>query len=155
MFDRHLTDQAPRRIVETTSQRDIMNQSDGEDVDRWRRALRAAIIVSLLCAPVSWVDDGITPSWIVYPTVLLVAWWRLRSGNGALMVAVGALAFLLVHLPFAWAAVSGAETSPANADLPTSPVQWLVTLFVIPVLTSTVGWITWLKSRETSAVSAR
>jgi hypothetical protein len=116
--------------------------------------LRAAIIVSLLCAPVSWVDDGITPSWIVYPILLLVAWWRLRSGNGALMVGVVALAFLLVHLPFSWAAVSGADTSPSNPDLATSPIQWLVTLFVVPALTSTVGWITWLKSREASAISA-
>jgi hypothetical protein len=129
-------------------------QSSSEDVDRWPRALRAAIIVSLLCAPVSWVDDGITPSWIVYPILLLVAWWRLRSGNGALMVGVVALAFLLVHLPFSWAAVSGADTSPSNPDLATSPIQWLVTLFVVPALTSTVGWITWLKSREASAISA-
>lgn len=66
-----------------------------------------------------------------------------------------ALAFLLVHLPFTWAAVSGADTSPSSSDLPTSPVQWLVTLFVVPALTSTVGWITWLKSRAAPAVAAR
>ena len=131
-----------------------MDQSD-EDVDRWWRALRAAIIVSLLCAPVSWVDDGITPSWIGYPILLLVAWWRLRSGKGALMVGVVALAFLVVHLPFSWAAVSGADTSPSSSDLPTSPVQWLVTLFVVPVLTSTVGWTTWLKSRGAPAISGQ
>jgi hypothetical protein len=27
----------------------------------------------LLCAPVSWIDDGITPSWVVYPIALLIA----------------------------------------------------------------------------------
>ena len=41
-------------------------------VDPWRQALLGVIILSLICAPVSWVDDGITPSWIVYPVVLLV-----------------------------------------------------------------------------------
>jgi hypothetical protein len=36
----------------------------------------------------------------VYPIVLLVAWWRVRNGHGALFVAVGAMVFLLVHVPF-------------------------------------------------------
>jgi hypothetical protein len=116
----------------------------------WRRALKVLIVVSLLCAPVSWVDDGITPSWIVYPILLLVGAWRLRSGHGALFVGIAALVFLLVHLPFSWAAITGADTSPSNADLPTSPVQWLITLFVVPALTSAVGWITWFKERARS-----
>ena len=86
--------------------------------------------------------------------LLLLALWRLRSGKGALLVGVVALVFLLVHLPFTWAALSGADTSPSNPDLPTSPVQWLVTLFVVPALTSAVGWITWLKERAASSASA-
>ena len=120
---------------------------------RWR-ALTAVIVVSLLCAPVSWVDDGLTPSWIVYPILLLLALWRVRGGKGALMVGVVALVFLLVHLPFTWAALSGAETSPSNPDLPTSPVQWLATLFIVPALTSAVGWLTWLRERAASPASA-
>ena len=118
----------------------------------WRHLMTAFIVLSLLCAPVSWVDDGITPSWIVYPILLLLALWRVRSGKGALLVGVVALVFLLVHLPFTWAALSGEDTSPSNPDLPTSPVQWPITLFVVPALTSAVGWITWFKER--AAVSA-
>ena len=108
----------------------------------------------LALRPVSWVDDGITPSWIVYPIVLLLALWRLRSGNGALLVGIAALVFLLVHLPFTWAALSGADTSPSNPDLATSPIQWPITLFVVPALTSAVGWITWLRERTASTASA-
>jgi hypothetical protein len=70
------------------------------------------------------------------------------------MVGVVALAFLLIHLPFSWAAVSGADR-PATADVPTSPIQWPVTLFVVPAITSTIGWITWRKSREASTADVR
>src|SRR3954451_10112730 len=92
----------------------LMSERESAVAGPWRRALKPVILLSLLCAPVSWVDDGITPSWIVYPIVLLVAWWRVRSGHGALFVAVAALLFLLVHLPFSWAAVTGADASPSN-----------------------------------------
>ena len=125
-----------------------MSERQGADAGPWRRALQAVIVLSLLCAPVSWVDDGITPSWIVYPVLLLLALWRVRRGSGALLVGVAALVFLLVHLPITWAALSGDDTSPGNPDLPTSPVQWLITLFVVPALTSAVGWITWVKERQ-------
>ena len=131
-----------------------MNEASGAVTDRWRYALQAAIVVSLLCAPVSWLDDGITPSWIVYPVLLLVAWWRVRKGKGALMLGVVALVFLLVHLPFSWAAVSGADTSPSNPDLPTSPIQWLVTLFVVPAVTTTIGWLAWRAGREAATIPA-
>jgi hypothetical protein len=131
-----------------------MSERESAVAGPWRRALKAVIVLSLLCAPVSWVDDGITPSWIVYPILLLLALWRLRGGNGALLVGVVAPVFLLVHLPFTWAALSGDETSPSNPDLATSPVQWLVTLFVVPALTGAVGWITWLKERAAASASA-
>ena len=65
------------------------------DVQPWRRALPMMIIVSLLWAPVSWVDDGITPSWVVYPIALIIALWRYRNGHGALFVAIAALVFSL------------------------------------------------------------
>jgi hypothetical protein len=120
----------------------------------WRRALMVLTVVSLLCAPWSWVDDGVTPSWIVYPILLLVGLWRLRSGHGALYVGIVALVFLLVHLPFTWAAITGADTNPSNADLEVSPVQWLITLFVVPVLTSAVRWFTWVKERAIGTTPA-
>jgi hypothetical protein len=123
------------------------------DVQLWRRALLMMITVSLLCAPVSWVDDGVTPSWVVYPIVLLIALWRFRRGHAALLVGVAALAFLIVHLPWSWAALTGADTNPLDRDSPSSPAQWLITLFAVPALTSAVGWITWSKQRSARSVS--
>jgi hypothetical protein len=123
------------------------------DVQLWRRALLMMITVSLLCAPVSWVDDGVTPSWVVYPIVLLIALWRFRRGHAPLLVGVAALAFLIVHLPWSWAALTGADTNPLDRDSPSSPAQWLITLFAVPALTSAVGWITWSKQRSARSVS--
>ena len=114
----------------------------------WQRPLVAVIVLSLLCAPASWIDDGITPSWIVYPIVLVLALWRLRQGGGALFVAIAALVFLLVHLPWTWAAITGAENNPLDRQAPASPVQWLVTLFVVPLLTTVVGWVVWSRRRR-------
>ena len=82
------------------------------DVQAWRRALLVMIIVSLLCAPVSWVDDGITPSWVVYPIALIIALWRYRGGHGALFVAIAGFVFLIVHLRWSWAVIIGAENIP-------------------------------------------
>ena len=113
-----------------------------------RRALVGVIVVSLLCAPVSWVDDGITPSWVVYPVVLLVALWRVRRGGGALFMGIAALVFLLVHLPWTYAALTGAEHNPLDRASPSSPLQWLVTLFLVPLVSSAVGWLTWMRERS-------
>jgi len=130
-------------------------QVERPDVQPWRRALLVMIIVSLLCAPVSWVDDGITPSWVVYPIALIIALWRYRSGHGALFVAIAALVFLIVHLPWSWAAITGAENNPLDRESPSSPVQWLITLSIVPLMTTAIGWITWFKQRSTRPVSAR
>ncbi len=119
------------------------------DAPPWRRLLMPAIVVSLLCAPWSWLDDGITPSWIVYPLVLLVGAWRVREGHGALFLGVAALVFLVVHLPWTWAAITGAETNPLNRESPSSPVQWLLTLFVVPLAASVIGWAAWVAERRT------
>jgi hypothetical protein len=129
-------------------------QRQRPDVQQWRRALPLMIILSLLCAPISWVDDGITPSWVVYPIVLLIALWRVRRGSGALFVGIAALVFLLVHLPWTWAGLTGADENPLDRASPSSPVQWLITLFAVPLLTSTVGWATWFKERSRGRVSA-
>ena len=118
---------------------------------RWRQALLAVIVLSLLCAPVSWVDDGVTPSWVVYPIVLLVALLRFRRGAGALFIGIAALVFLVVHLPWTWSALTGADDNPLDRTSPSSPVQWLITLFAVPLLTSAVGWGTWLRERSHQA----
>ncbi len=115
---------------------------------RSRQAVVAMVVVSLLCAPVSWVDDGITPSWIVYPVVLLIALWRLRAGKGALFVGIAALVFLIVHVPWTYAAFTGADENPLDRASPSSPVQWLITLFFVPLATSALGFLTWHRERR-------
>jgi hypothetical protein len=132
----------------------VKDQAGRGQVQPWRRALLVMIVISLLCAPVSWIDDGITPSWVVYPIALLIALWRFRSGHGALFVAIAALVFLIVHLPWSWAAITGAENNPPDRESPSSPVQWLVTLFIVPLVTTAVGWVTWSKQRSARLASA-
>ena len=41
----------------------------------WQTLLLGLVAVNLVCAPISWIDDGVTPSWIVYPLVWLVGLW--------------------------------------------------------------------------------
>jgi hypothetical protein len=106
----------------------------------WRRVLIGLVLVSIACAPVSWIDEGVTPSWVVYPLALLFGLYRLWRGRGIVFVGVAALVFLVVHLPFAYAAVFGDE-NPFDADREFSPVQWMITLFVIPLATLVVAWL--------------
>jgi hypothetical protein len=112
-----------------------------------RTALLSVILLSLACAPVSWIDDGVTPSWVVYPIALLVALWRVIRGEGALFVAIAATIFFLVHLPWTWAALTGAENNPLDRESPSNPLQWLITLCVIPLITAAIGWLVWRQRR--------
>ena len=108
----------------------------------WRRGVLGLVVVSLACAPVSWIDEGVTPSWVVYPVALMIGLYRLRKGgtSGTVFVGVAALIFFLVHLPFAFAAVFGDE-NPFDADREFSPVQWTITLFLIPLATVIAAWL--------------
>ncbi len=118
----------------------------------WRRALVGLVVVSLACAPISWIDEGFTPSWVVYPLALLIGLYRLRRGGetGTLYVMIAALVFLIVHLPWTYAAVFGDE-NPLNPDREFSPVQWLLTLFAIPLATAVVAWLARREARTGGA----
>ncbi len=119
-----------------------------------RTALLSVILLSLASAPVSWIDDGVTPSFVVYPIALLVALWRVLRGEGALFVAIAASIFFLVHLPWTWAALTGAENNPLDRASPSSPLQWLITLCVIPLITAAVGWLIWRQRRAPADLTA-
>jgi hypothetical protein len=108
-----------------------------------RVVLLALVLVSLACAPVSRVLDGVTPSMIVYPLVLLVGLWRFRRGGGSLFFAIAATIFLLVHLPFTWAAITDSGENPSNASRPYNPAEWIVTLFAVPLATAIAGFLAW------------
>jgi hypothetical protein len=115
----------------------------------WPTVLLVCIVASFACAPVSWIDDGLTPSWIVYPLVLLGGLWRMRRGHGTLYFGIAATIFLVVHIPFTWAALLG-DQNPSGADKPFNPVQWLITLFTVPLLTAISGFLAWREPRPGS-----
>jgi carbon starvation protein CstA len=118
----------------------------------WRRVLLGLVVVGLACAPVSWIDEGVTPSWVVYPVALLFGLYRLRKGGatGTVFVGIAALVFLVVHLPFSYEAVFGDE-NPFDADREFSPVQWLITLFAIPLATVVAAWLARREARTGAA----
>ena len=111
-----------------------------------RRLVAAIAIVNVLCAPVSWFDEGVTPSWVIYPLALLVGLWRLRRGKGLVFLAVAALVFLLVHLPWSFAFLFTGE-HPLDSDREYSPLQWLLTLLVAPAALAIVGLFAWRQER--------
>ena len=115
-----------------------------------RRLVAAIAIVNVLCAPVSWFDEGVTPSWVIYPLVLLVGLWRLRQGKGLVFLAVSALVFLLVHLPWSFAFLFAGE-HPLDRDLEYSPLQWMLTLLVAPVALAIAGLFAWRQERGNAA----
>ena len=115
-----------------------------------RRLVAVLTAVNLLCAPVSWVDDGVTVSWVVYPAALLIGLWRLRRGNGLMWLAVAAVVFLVVHLPWSFAFLFGGD-HPLDADLEYSPVQWFLTLLVAPAALAAAAFVGWWQERRAGA----
>lgn len=109
--------------------------------------LFVAGVLCLACAPWSWTDDGITPSWVVFPVFVAIGLWRLSRGKGRLWLAITATVFVLVHLPWTWAALTGGD-NPANAERDVNSVQWVVTLFLVPLVTAALGWLAWRSQRE-------
>jgi hypothetical protein len=91
--------------------------------------------------------DGVTPSFIVYPLVLLVGLWRYRRGGGTLFFGIAATVFLLIHLPFARAAVTDSGRNPYKDSAPYNPGEWIVTLFAVPLATAIAGFLAWREPR--------
>ena len=118
-----------------------------------RQLVAAIAIVNVLCAPVSWFDEGVTPSWIVSPLALRVGLWRLRRGKGLLFLAIAAAVFLLVHLPWSFALVTDGE-HPLDSDLEYSPLQWFLTLLVAPLALEVAALWTWRRERSTAGAPA-
>lgn len=115
-----------------------------------RRLVAALVVVNVLCAPVSWLDEGVTPSWVVYPVALLIGLWRLRRGRGLVWVGVAAAVFLVVHVPWSFAFLFGGE-HPLDADLEYSPLQWFLTLLVAPAALLAAAVAAWRRERRAGA----
>jgi hypothetical protein len=113
-----------------------------------RTILLVLVIASLVCAPWSWIVDGLTPSWVVYPIVLLVGLWRMRRRGGTLYFGIAAVVFFLVHLPWAWTAFTGERTGFLPGDLAIHRFEWAVTLFAVPLLTAVAGFAAWREGKR-------
>jgi hypothetical protein len=121
-----------------------------DHAETWRRALLATVVITLACAPVSWIMDGITPSFIVYPILMGIGLLRVaRGSSGAVYFAVAATIFLIVHLPFTWAAVSASGENPFNHSSPYNPGDWVVSCFVVPLMTLVCALAIWRTERTT------
>ena len=96
----------------------------------------ALALLGLVFAVTSWIVEGVTPSWIVFPILLLVGLVRARRGasSGTVWLGLSALVFLLVHLPFDKAALSDHCVNPGNSDKACHPAWWLVSLGAFPLL---------------------
>ena len=120
---------------------------------QWRAALLVLVAASLATAPWSWVVDGLTPSFIVYPLVLLIGLWRMRRGGGTLYFGIAAALFFLVHLPWAWSAFTGERTGFLPDDLAIHRFEWAVTLFAVPLLTALAGFTAWREAQASRSQS--
>jgi hypothetical protein len=79
--------------------------------------------------------------------VLLVGLWRYRRGGGTLFFGIAATVFLLIHLPFAWAAITDSGKNPYKDSAAYNPVEWIVTLFAVPLATAIAGFLAWREPR--------
>ena len=113
-----------------------------------RTILLVLVVASLACAPWSWIVDGLTPSWVVYPIVLLVGVWRVRRGGATLYFAIAAAVFFFVHVPWAWTAFTGERTGFLPDDLAIHRFEWAVTLFAFPMLTALAGFAAWREAKR-------
>jgi hypothetical protein len=91
--------------------------------------------VGLVFAVTSWVVEGVTPSWVVFPILLVIGLVRARKGgtSGTVWIGLSALVFLVVHLPFVKAALSDDCVIPGSADRPCHPTWWIVSLGFFPL----------------------
>jgi hypothetical protein len=116
-----------------------------------RKVLLALVVVNLIDAAISLGDEGVTPSWVIYPILLVVGGALLlrRPGRiGIVFLGASALLFVLVHIPFTVEALSpGPCENPAGADRECSSILWPITLTAIPAATAIgAGWA-WLQER--------
>jgi hypothetical protein len=102
----------------------------------WRLLLLALALLGLVFAVASWIVEGITPSWVVFPILLVIGLIRARRGgsSGTIWLGLSGLVLLLVHLPFDKAALSDNCVNPGDSSKPCHPAFWLASLGVFPLV---------------------
>ena len=119
------------------------NEKTGEGIN-WARLLVVAIAANLLGGLVFVVTEGLVPSWVVYPILLIIslALLRRRTRAGALFLLGSAVLFVLVHFPFTPFGPQGSACPDCS-----QPLLWVV-LFIIPLLTAFVAMMGWRQTRR-------
>ena len=117
----------------------------------WVQILVVAVAANLLGGLVFTLTEGLVPSWVVYPILLIIGLWMLRRRaiTGALFLLGSAVLFLLVHLPFTL--LVGLRGSQCPDCSPT--LLW-VTLFIVPLLTAFAAMMTWQQGRRNESKKA-
>jgi hypothetical protein len=100
--------------------------------------VRGLLALNGIAAVASFAIDGVTPSWVVYP-LLLVGVFVLSRRNvrtAAVVLFVSSALFFAVHVPFVGEAAKGDDcVHPANDELDCHPASWIATLGVVPLVT--------------------
>ena len=117
----------------------------------WIQILIVAVAANLLGGLVFTLTEGLVPSWVVYPILLIIGLWMLhrRAITGALFLLGSAALFLLIHLPFTL--LVGLRGSQCPDCSPT--LLW-VTLFIVPLLTAFAAMRTWQQVRRNESKKA-
>ncbi|CAN5115265.1 hypothetical protein BH18ACT14_BH18ACT14_13780 [soil metagenome] len=117
-----------------------------------RKVLLALVVVNLIDGVISIVDEGVTPSWVVYPILLVIGTvllLRKPSRVGIAFLGASALIFVLVHIPFTVEALSpGPCENPADSQRECSSVLWPITLTGVPVVTVIASGWAWRRERR-------
>jgi hypothetical protein len=111
----------------------------------WVQILVLAVATNLLGGLVFTLTEGLVPSWVVYPLLLIISLGLLRRGTiiGALFLLGSATIFLLIHLPFTLFA--GFMDNPCPECSRT--LLW-VTLFIVPLSTAFAAIMAWRQARR-------
>jgi hypothetical protein len=122
----------------------IYNQKTENGIN-WVQILVVAVAANLLGGLIFTETEGLVPSWVVYPILLIIGLWMLRRRaiTGALFLLGSAALFLLVHLPFTL--LAGFIPHPCPDC---SPALLWATLFIVPLLTDFVAIQVWREARR-------
>ncbi len=117
----------------------------------WVQILVVTVAANLLGGLVFTLTEGLVPSWIVYPILLIIGLWMLRrrARTGALFLLGSATLFLLIHLPFTLLVQFRGSQCPDC-----SPTLLWVTLFIVPLLTAFAAMMTWQQVRRNESKQA-
>ncbi|HET7689079.1 MAG TPA: hypothetical protein VFK41_01760 [Nocardioidaceae bacterium] len=115
-----------------------------------KRIIQLLVGANLAAGAWSFIVDGVTPSWVVYPVLLMITIALLRRGGttGSGYLAGIAALFTVMHLPFIREAVSSDCVHPADANLDCHPVTWMATLGIVPALTALVAAVVFVMARR-------